>query len=209
MASLDMIKRVTKKIAPGRIPSFNEVHVIKALETIGTQDGVGRKKLSTELELGEGATRTLIKHLKTEQLVVVSRLGITLTESGEALFSALRSHLSEGVEIPRSPLTMGPHNIAVLVKNVGQAVKYGLEQRDAAIRVGASGATTLIFHQDRMSMPGVAGDIFKDASAVRRILLTRLHPQENDVIIIGSAQTKREAEFGAKMSAFELLTRQQ
>lgn len=209
MVSLDVIKRVTNKIAPGRSPSFNEAHVIKALEAIGIQGSVGRKKLSTELELGEGAARTLIKHLKTEQLVVVSRRGITLTKFGKALFSALRSYLSEGVEIPPSPLTMGPHNIAILVKNTGQAVKYGLEQRDAAIRVGASGATTLICQQNRLAMPGVTEDVFTDAPAVRRILMTRLHPQENDVIIIGSAETKREAEFGAKMSAFKLLTRQQ
>ena len=205
MKSLEVIERVTSKIAPGRAPSFTEAHVINALETIGTRKIVGRTRLSKELGLGEGTTRTLVKHLKREKLIEVSRKGMVLSESGKELFLKLRFHISDGVEIPSSPLTVGPYNVAVLVRNMGHAVKYGLEQRDAAIRAGASGATTLVFSQNKLTMPDVEEDVLKDASSIRVILMSKLRPQENDVIIIGSAEDKKRAEFGAKMSAFELL----
>jgi predicted transcriptional regulator len=202
---LKVLDRVTSKIAPGRTPSFTEAHVLKALETIGKHRFVGRIRLSKELGSGEGTTRTLVKHLKREKLVEVSRKGIVLSESGKELLSKFRSYISEGVEIPPGALTVGPHNFAVLVRNRGHAVKYGLEQRDAAIRAGASGATTLVFSQNKLTMPGVKEDVFKEVSLIRNILMSKLRPRENDVIIIGSAEEKKRAESGAKMSALELL----
>ncbi len=200
-----LITKITKKIAPGRAPSFTEAHVIKALEMIRKRKIVGRILMSKELGLGEGTTRTLVKHLKKEKLVEVSRKGIELSKYGEELFSKLRFHISEGVEIPSSSLTVGPYNVGVLVKNMAQAVKYGLEQRDTAIRAGASGATTLVFSENKLSMPGVKEDVFKNVPSICEVLLSKLEPQENDVIIIVSAEDPKTAELGAKMSAFELL----
>lgn len=205
MELLSIIEGVARKIAPGRAPSFTEAHVIRALETIDTRKIVGRMRLSRELELGEGAVRTLVKHLKREKLVEISRQGITLSEPGEELFLRLRRHISEGVEIPQSPLTTGSRNVAVLVRDKGHVVQYGLEQRDAAIRAGASGATTLVFSQNELSIPGVKEDVLKDALSVCDILISNLNPQENDVIIIGSADDRRAAEFGAIVSALRLL----
>jgi hypothetical protein len=44
--SLKVIEKVANKIAPGRTPSFIEVHIIKALEIINVEKTVGRKGLS-------------------------------------------------------------------------------------------------------------------------------------------------------------------
>ena len=206
MELLKVIERVARKIAPGRAPSFTEAHVIKALEIIGGTEAVGRIRLSKELELGEGATRTLVKHLKNEGIIEVSRYGIVLSEYGKKLFSDLRSRISEGVEVPLGPLTVGPFNVAVLVRDVARAVKMGLEQRDAAIKAGALGATTLIFSRNKLTMPSAEEeDIFKGIPSIRETLLSRLRPKENDVILIGSGENKRIAEIGAKMAALGLL----
>lgn len=205
MESLKVIEKVASRIAPGRIPTFQDVHVIKALEAIGTKKTVGRKRLSKLLGLGEGATRTLVKHLKIEGLIVTLKSGISLSKFGEKVFSDLKSKISHQVEIPKSPLTVGPFNVAVLVKNVAHAVKYGVEQRDAAIKVGALGATTLVFSDERLKMPGVQEDIFKGIQSIYNMLITNLKPEENDVIVIGSANEKLLAEFGAKAAALELL----
>ena len=205
MSILEIVERVASKIAPGRTPFFTEAHVIKALEEIEAQGQVGRIKLSKELGLGEGTTRTLVKHFKKENLIIISKSGIELSEHGKRLFSSLRAEMSREVEIPSSSLTVGAFNVAVLVRNVGSAVKFGLEQRDTAIAIGAHGATTLIFSKNRLTMPGVTEDVFKDVPAIRDTLLSKLQPKENDVIIIGSAEDRRLAEFGAKMAAFELL----
>jgi len=180
--------------------------VIKALEIIGGAEAVGRIGLSKELGLGEGATRTLVKHLKNEGMIKVSKYGIVLSEHGKKLFSDFRSRISEGIEVPPSPLTVGSFNMAVLVKDAARRVKTGLEQRDAAIKAGAIGATTLIFSRNKLTMPSIGEeDVFKGIPSIREILLSKLRPKENDVILIGSGENKRIAEIGAKMAAFELL----
>jgi len=202
---LEIIERVTGKIAPGPSPIFTEAHVIKALEEISAQKSVGRLKLSKELQLGEGAARTLVKHLKNEGLIEISKLGITLSEHGRKLVSSLRTVTSEAVEVPSSSVTVGPFNVAVLVKGMADVVKYGLEQRDVAIMAGAKGATTLIFYKNKLTMPNVKEDVFKGKVTIRDFLLSRLSPKEGDVIIIGSADEKIRAEFGAKMAALQLL----
>jgi predicted transcriptional regulator len=203
--ALRVIEKVASKIASGRAPSFIEVHVIKALETISAGEGVGRTKLSEVLGLGGGATRTLVKHLRNEGIIEVSRSGIVLSEFGEKVFSDLRSRISEEIEIPRSSLTIGSFNVAVLIRNAAVSVKHGVEQRDAAIKAGALGATTLVFSRNKLTMPRVREDIFQNIQPIYDTLISKLKPRENDVIIIGSANEKRATEFGAKTAALELL----
>jgi len=202
---LEIVDRVAGKIAPGRTPLFTEAHVVKALEEINAQKNVGRLKLSKELQLGEGAARTLVKHLKNEGLIEISKLGISLSERGRKVFAELRTVLSEQVEAPSSSLTVGRFNVSIRVKGVANAVKYGLEQRDAAIMAGAKGATTLIFSKNRLVMPGTEEDVFKRSKSIHDFLLSELNPKDGDVIIIGSADEKVRAEFGAKMAALQLL----
>ena len=202
---LEDIDRVTRKIAPGPAPSFNEAHVIKALEIIGDYGSVGRIRLSKELGLGEGTTRTLLRHLKKEGIIQGSRRGISLSEEGKALFSNLRDKLSEGVEIPRSRLTVAPFNVAILVRDSAQAVKSGIEQRDVAVKSGASGATTLVFTRNKLSMPTREDDISVSMPSLHNQLVTKFKPRENDVIIVGSGENRELAEIGAKMAAIKLL----
>ncbi len=202
---LEEIEKVTRKLAPGPAPSFNEAHVIKALEIIGDYGSVGRIRLSKELGLGEGTTRTLLRHLKVEGIIQGSRRGISLSEEGKGLFSNLRGKLSKGVEVPSSRLTVGPFNIAVLVRDSAQAVKSGMEQRDVAIKSGASGATTLIFTRNKLSMPTREQDISVSMPSLHNHLVAKFKPKENDVIIVGSGENRELAEIGAKMAAIKLL----
>jgi len=202
---LEVIERVTRKIAPGPAPSFNEAHVVKALEIISKCGSVGRIRLSKEVGLGEGTTRTLLKHLKNEGITQSSRSGISFSETGKKLFSDLRSKVSEGVDVASSPLTVGSFNIAVLVRDSAQAVGSGMEQRDTAIKSGASGATTLVFSGNKLSMPACVNDISESTSSLHDEIVTKLNPNENDVIIVGSGENRKLAEIGAKMAAIKLL----
>ena len=203
-----MIERIADKIAPGRTPSFNEAQVVKALEIISTHGTVGRIRLSKELELGEGTIRTFLRHASKEEIIKSSRHGIGLSEHGKKLFSDLRSKISKGIEIPNSPLTVGPFNVAVLVKNVAREVKTGVEQRDTALKAGASGATTLVFSQNKLVMPTSKEDAFKGISFVHDVLVSELDPEENDVIIVGCGENRRLAEQGAVVVALKLLNQQ-
>jgi predicted transcriptional regulator len=202
--SIMVIEGVARKLAPGREPFFMGIHVFKALETIEAKGPVGRVKLSKTLGLGGGAIRTLVKHLETEGLIKISRVGIVLSDYGKKLFSDLKPRISKEIEVPESSLTVGSCNSAILVKDGASFVKHGLEQRDAAIKVGALGATTLVFSRGKLHMPEVE-DAFNGNPPILVELVSKLQPQENDVIIIGSANDKLAAEYGAIAAVLETL----
>ncbi len=202
---LEIIEKVAGKIAPGPTPSFNEAHVVKALEIIVDHGNVGRISLSKELKLGMGTTRTILKHLKKEGLIESSRFGFVFSEQGKKLFADLRSKISEGVEVPNSSLTVGPYVIAVLVRSAAHKVGRAAEQRNTAIRAGARGATTLIFSHKKLIMPSKKNHSLKDISPIHDILVSKLNPKENDVIIIGSGENRANAEIGAIMASLKLL----
>jgi hypothetical protein len=161
-------------------------------------------KLGKDLQLGEGEARTLIKHMKNEGLIEISKSGISLSTLGTKLLSNLRTFISEPKEIPVTSLTLGKFNIAIKINGAKTSVKYGLEQRDAAIIAGAKGATTLIYSKKRIYMPGTNEDISTNDPSLSNALKT-LNLKENDVIIIGSADEKTKAELGAQAAAIELL----
>jgi predicted transcriptional regulator len=204
LKTLETVTRVAAKIAPGRLPSFSEAQVVKALEDISLQENMGRLKLSRDLRLGEGETRTLVRHLKNEGLIDVSKSGISLSPDGRRLLSSLRTLVSEQIEMPSTPLTVGPFNVAVRVTGMKDSIKFGLEQRDAAIMAGAKGATTLVFTRNRLTMPGTGEDVSKSDPSIPASL-SKLSLNEGDVIIIGSSDEKIRAELGAKTAALELL----
>jgi hypothetical protein len=204
LKTLETVERVAAKIAPGRSPSFAGAHIIKALEDINAVGNVGRLRLSKDLHLGEGEARTLVKHLKNEGLIDVSKPGISLSLGGKRLLSDLRALVSEPVDVPRTPLTVGPFNVAVRVTGMKEFVKYGLEQRDAAIMAGAGGATTLVFAGNRVTMPGTQKDVSKNDPSIRSSL-SKMDLKDGDVIIIGSADEKIKAELGAGAAALELI----
>jgi hypothetical protein len=205
---LEVIERVTRKIASGPSPSFNEGHVVKALEILDKCGTVGRIKLSKELWLGEGSTRTLLKHLRGQGMTQSSRKGIAFSEEGKKFFSDLRNKVSEGVEVPSGPLTVGNFNIAILVRDSAQTVRSGIEQRDIAIKSGASGATTLIYSDNKLSLPKFIEDVSENTPILHDELVRKLNPNQNDVIIVGSGETKEVAEMGAIIAAIKLLKKE-
>jgi len=196
-----ILSEIAGKIAPGIPPAYTEAHVLMALETIGSGLGVGRQKLSKNLRLGEGTIRTLVKRLKTMGLIVTSRIGMNLSEKGTTILEEL-GELILACHFPPIPITVGSVNHAVLVKGVSTKVKAGIEQRDAAIIAGASGATTLVFDEHGLRMPGMKDPI---EESVRDLIMEKLGPSSGDAIIIGSSDNSFLAEIAAKYAALVLL----
>ncbi len=205
LKALTVIEEAAKKTAPGRAPYFLEAHLVKALLTIDSEGPLGRIKLSKMTDLGEGTVRTMIKHLENKGLIATSREGITLTKAGRELTADLKSFIGKKAEIPSTTLTVGPFNVAVLVKNASHLVRTGVEQRDAAIKVGALGATTLIFSHSTFRMPHADEDLSRKNSKIRDLLISELQPSDNDVVIIGSANDESAAEIGAIAAILETL----
>lgn len=201
MDPLDVLKRVVAKLAPGRPPAYSEAHALKALEVIGSGNGIGRKGLSGELGLGEGTVRTLVSRFKEEALIEVSHAGMTLTSQGVNVLSHFRG-LMEATPIPETSITVGSRDYAVLVKGAGNQINQGVEQRDAALLAGADGATTLLCDGERLWMPGMEGVLDPSTTG---FLLERLKPESGDVIVIGTSDNHVSAEVGAKSAALNLI----
>ncbi len=205
MRFLEIIDAITKKVAPGLHPSFTPVHVFTIIKIVGSKGPIGRAKLSLILQLGEGTTRTLIKRLQREGMIESTKLGCILTDFGKEIFWDLNSRISEVLELPPSSYSVSRFNIAILVKGTAKIVEQGVEQRDAALKAGASGATTLIYTKNKLIMPGLKKSFSEHSPEIHNILISKLKPDDGDSIVIGSADDRKIAEFGAKAAALETL----
>ncbi len=201
MTPLDRLLGMAEKTAPGRAPSYSAAYVMMALELLSHLGVLGRKQLAERLGLGEGAVRTMIGRLMDEGLVQTSRVGMRLTDEGRQLLEDLGGPMT-GVEMPLTEITVGAYNYAVVIRRGAGGIRKGVEQRDAAIIAGASGATTLVVEEGRFLMPGVDEGV---DHGIAKLLRSELAPEEGDAIIIGSAESSLMAQVGAISAALELI----
>jgi predicted transcriptional regulator len=196
------LQKVADRYAPSRVLSFDMVHVFKTLQLIQENGHVSREKLCEDLGLGEGTIKTLVRHLKMQNLIESTNAGTTMTKKGNSFFSELLSSIPSEISLSKCAITLGKFNYAVLVKQMSSMIKDGIAQRDAAIRMGASGATTLLFKDNKFLIPQTEFDSLKEEHQLSEQMIKNLHPQDGDVIIIGSDNYSRmKAEFAAKSAA--------
>ena len=196
------LQTISSRYAPSRILSFDMAHIFKALQIIEDRGHASRTLLCQELNLGEGAVRTLIKHLKMKELIETSNAGTKMSEEGKRFFAEILSCLPKGCSLPKCSIALGKYNYVVLLKQLSFAIKFGIEQRDSAIKMGALGATTMLFKEGKFVMPDSNYESVKKEPAIHELLMKRLEPVEGDVIIIGSDDINRQtAELAAKNAA--------
>jgi hypothetical protein len=104
-------------------------------------------------------------------------------------------------------LALDKVSAAVLIRGSGHLVKRGIEQRDAAMRAGATGACTLVFQGREFLMPmseseewrlGQDDPLFQD-------LKNAFNPEEGDVVVLSSASGRVLAEHGAMAAALTFM----
>jgi hypothetical protein len=198
------LAKIASRYAPSRTPSFNLAHLLKALQLMEKRGHVSRPLLCRELSLGEGVVRTLLKHLKMKDLIETTNSGTRLTEKGITILSGLASSIPSETSMPKSSVALGKFNYAVLLRQFGFSIKSGIEQRDAAIKMGATGATTLLFKNNKFLIPSTNNyyDSLEKEPHTAKLLIEKLQPEDGDVIIIGSAvENVRIAELAAKNAA--------
>ena len=197
------LQKICNNYAPSRVISFNMVHVFKALQLVKSRGHISRDLLSKELGLGEGSIRTLMRHLQMNNMIKATNAGTTMTQKGEALLLELLSSIPTEMNLPKCSIALGKFNYVVLLKQHSHAIKSGVEQRDAAIKIGAKGATTLLFKQNKFVMPSNTNyDSLQKEPKISKLLIRTLNPEEGDAIIIGSDDMhEKRSEFAAKSAA--------
>jgi len=200
-----LLESLLEEKAPGPYLSFSIFHLIKALEMIAKEGPIGRGKLAEELKTGEGAIRTLVERLRNAGLITVSKQGCLLTEKGEKIWSKMQLFFPQKVKLKPNELALAACNVAIRVRDCGDKVRSGLEQRDAALLAGAKGAITLFFREKKLVLPAISEDVAKDFPVTFTQIAKQLLLEENDVIVIGSADAWDKAEYGALAAAWSLI----
>ena len=198
---IHLLSKVAQRHAPSRMLSFDLAHVFKTMQMMADEKKISRSRMMQELGLGEGSIKTLVKHLKMQGLVENSNAGMWLTNKGETLYSKLHILIPKEMDIAKCSVALGKFNHAVLLKDMAPNIKSGIEQRDAAIKAGAVGATTLLCKNERLVLPGTGEDLMRNDQKIHLLIMEKLSPKQNDVIIIGSSQNKKIAEMAAKSAA--------
>ncbi|MCS7142529.1 MAG: DUF4443 domain-containing protein [Aigarchaeota archaeon] len=190
------IKRAASAVSPGPLPQFTLPHLIKAITLIGEMKGIGRKRVSEIMGIGEGTARTMIQRLQDLGLIEVSRGGCKLTSKGEEVYESLRRLIQGPFTVKMSGVWEYSANVGVLIRGASKLIKYGIEQRDAAVRYGAKGALTVIRQDGRLVMPG-SSDVTSEYPVFADSLERTFRPRDGDVIIIVGAADELKAELGA------------
>ena len=204
MKATELLRSLAKPSALGPSPSFNEFQLSKTLEVIG-EGSIGRTALSHKLQIGEGATRTIIDHLHAAGIIDVRKSGAVLTKKGQRVLNELNVKLGKKVRIEGMSIAVGTCVYGIQVKGSADKVRVGIEQRDAAVRAGALGAVTVVFKKGRLYVPPADRSPPEEWTRDRDKILEVFAPSEGDVIIICGAASERDAESGARAAAWTLL----
>ncbi|MGI0101304.1 MAG: DUF4443 domain-containing protein [Nitrosotalea sp.] len=201
-----LLDKISQRYYPSRMLSFEPAHIFKVLQVIDSNTKASRALLIDELGLGEGSIKTLVKHLKMNNLIETSKAGMKLTSKGKTLFSKINEAIPTENDIKECSITVGKFNHAILVKGLAKDVGSGIEQRDAAIKIGALGATTLVFRDNKLFTSDKSDDRPIRDQKLTMIISEKLQPANGDVVIIASAEKKKTADLAAKRAALETIS---
>ena len=195
---------IAGKMAPGPSTTFSLFHVFYALELMSMKP-LGRNKLAKELNVGDGAVRTIISRLKNAGLIETSKECCILTKKGSEIWQQFEQLFPKRIEITKIELNQSQFNFAFLVRNTGQKVGSGIDQRDAAIIAGARKALVMVFKNGHLSIESVSECVEEDYPKATNQILKELTPQNNDVIIIAGADSAPEAKCGTFAASWSLI----
>ncbi len=199
------ISEIAGKKAPGPSTTFTVFHVFYALELM-SEKPMGRNKLAKKLNVGDGAVRTIISRLKEAGLISTSKEGCNLTKKGSEVWGQFEQVFPKRMEIPKSELNQSEYNFAFLVKDSGQKVHSGIDQRDAAIIAGARKALVSVFKDGHLRIESVSDCIEKQYPKAANQILQQLKPEDNDVVIVAGSDTALKAKRGAFAASWSLIS---
>ncbi|MDO5853865.1 MAG: hypothetical protein Q4Q62_07510 [Thermoplasmata archaeon] len=179
---------------------FNDANVYWSLHILSGGRRLGRKRLAEEVGVGEGSMRRIIETLKEWDFIDIRQTGITITKAGQAFLAQIPIR---PVDVFIEGSVLGKYQQGVIVLGGADKVINGMEQRDAGIKVGGEGCTTLVIRDGVLmippdwnldeKMPDVAYSIRKDTGLT-----------QDDALIIGGGDTEATAVEAAVSAALAM-----
>ncbi len=185
---------------------LTEAHVIKAILAIGDNGSVGRGRLSEILDLGQGEVRTLIRRLKSTALISVGAEGCFLTEAGRKEYDYFSSRIIWRGPLDGSSLGIGKVCYGLIVREKDGRVNKGIEQRDEAIKAGASAALTVFYSKNRFLIPSTKSNCESKGPSEPWITIRKSgRLAEGDMVLVVGAEIPLAAEYGALAAALTII----
>lgn len=192
--------RIISQSQYGPMFRFTDANVYWALHILSDGKRMGRKRIAEEIGVGEGSMRRIIETLREWEMITVKQTGITITRSGLGFLSEIPIRV---VDIDLGDAVVGDCSQSVLVYGVAGKIENGMQQRDAGIRVGATGCTTVVLRDGHLCIPP-DWNLDKERPEVARKIREITNMTENDVLIVGTAFNQHTAVVAALTAAFEL-----
>ena len=178
---------------------FNDANVYWSLHLLSDGRRMGRKRLADEVGVGEGSMRRIIDTLKEWDFINIKQTGITITKAGLSFLD----------QLPLRPVNIVEGSVAgvcqqgVLVLGGADKVVNGMEQRDAGIKVGADGCTTIVIRDGILMIPPDWNMDEKTPELAYKIR-KEIGMTQSDALIIGGGETQALATEAAITAALQM-----
>ena len=179
---------------------FNDANVYWSLHLLSDGRRMGRKRLADEVGVGEGSMRRIIDTLKEWDFINIKQTGITITKAGLSFLDQLPLR---PVNIFVDGSVAGACQQGVLVLGGADKVVNGMEQRDAGIKVGADGCTTIVIRDGILMIPPDWNMDEKTPELAYKIR-KEIGMTQSDALIIGGGETQALATEAAITAALQM-----
>lgn len=134
----------------GPVARYSDAHLFLVLDILQRRGHIGRKGLMEDTGLGEGSTRGMLKVRKDWKWVEIKQTGVFITEFGRQSFEKFKMRYTDVLNVNYAE---GRYQQGIIIEGVAYKVTNGMEQRDLAVRNGATGAATFVMRDDRVIFP--------------------------------------------------------
>jgi predicted transcriptional regulator len=158
-----MLKKLMSEMREGKrgpTPKIDLEDLATVLIMIKHSGGMGRYRISEEMEIPNGTIRGVLKKLSETGILKATPRGCELTDLGEKMLMEYliemgieRIELYEGDEF--NLIAPGKAKVLAILRSGAEKVTNGLMQRDEAVRAGADGATIIVKRMGIVLIPGV------------------------------------------------------
>ena len=187
--------------AYGPMFRFTDANVYYALYLLSDGTRMGRKALAEACGVGEGSMRRILEKFREWNFVEIKQTGISITKAGSAFIDQIPIRLVD-VELPGS--VVGKCQQGVIVYGVASKINKGMEQRDAGVRAGGYGCTSILLRDGNLILPP-DWNLDEKSPEVAYKIRKETSITEDDVVIVGDADTKITAVEAAVNAAFDLI----
>ncbi len=207
MSLINELKSFMIKKYAGPQEYFNHVHVALLIYCLGENAPKSRFELSQFLGLGEGSVRTVLKRLKANSIIYITKKGVYLSEKGLTFYNEFKKVFPLIIEDKIYSLAPCKYNVIVLAKKLMNKVSQGIEQRDQAIKYGANGAITLVYEKESFKFPNTKENVEQLYPSEFWSKIRSLgQPEDGDVLIICFAEDRQKAYIGCFAAALSLFS---